>query len=239
MNVLIILTLLLRKTTMNVGLYAICSNDDMSLIKIGRITGSIGSLLSQYSTRYHPQGYQILRYWHGSEYYNIEHKVHNHPKLSPARIRNDKTARLTEWFRIPLNIIDDVVHEVVNLHRKNTTEVKEIRVTTIRPVIFRQNPVPLERPVILQQNPVPLERQVIFQQNPVPLERPVILQQNPVPLEQPVVFQQTPVQLQHNPVVLRINTANKDTFRYSDFINDVCIIDPHKYISSSDLYKYY
>lgn len=103
---------------MSVGLYALCSNADVGSIKIGRITGSIASLLSQYSTRYHAEGYQILRYWHGSEYYNIESEVHNHARLFPFRIRNSNTGRLTEWFRVEVNIIDDIVYEVINCNRR-------------------------------------------------------------------------------------------------------------------------
>ena len=72
---------------MSVALYALSSNEDPSLIKIGKITGSASSLINQYSTRYHPQGYQILRYWHGREYYAIENNVHNHPRLAPVRFR--------------------------------------------------------------------------------------------------------------------------------------------------------
>ena len=96
---------------------AISSADDISLIKIGRITGTINSLTSQYSTRYHPEGYRILRYWYGSEYYGIETEVHNHPRLAPVRIRNSNTGKLTEWFRTTSNVVDDVVYEVICHHR--------------------------------------------------------------------------------------------------------------------------
>jgi hypothetical protein len=104
----------------NKALYALCTNDDHSKIKIGKISGTVNDLMNQYSIRYNSQGYKLLRYWNGSEYYAIENTVHIHPILSPYRIRNNVnnvTGRLTEWFVTTLEIIDIVVSTTVTEYR--------------------------------------------------------------------------------------------------------------------------
>lgn len=103
----------------NIGLYALCANDDHSIIKIGKITGNITGLMNQYSTRYHSQGFKLLRYWNGREYYVIEQEVINHNILAPSRICNETTGKSTEWFRTTLNIIDNVVFIVISGRRNN------------------------------------------------------------------------------------------------------------------------
>lgn len=124
---------------MNVALYALSSTENLSLIKIGRITGSINTILSQYSSRYNPQGYQIFRYWFGLEYYSNEHAIQNHPKLLPSRITNNKTGKLTEWFATTLDVIDDVVYEVITNCRNNPTTHQQIHTTPI-PLTLKISP---------------------------------------------------------------------------------------------------
>lgn len=97
----------------NKALYALCVNDNLEKIKIGKISGNLTTLSNQYSTRYNPDGYKILRYWSGSNYYSIENKVHTSALLAPCRIRNKKTGRLTEWFSTTLDVIDFVVSALI------------------------------------------------------------------------------------------------------------------------------
>lgn len=65
----------------DVALYVLCYNDTSSSIKIGKVSGGVLALMNQYSTRYYSQGYKLLRYWQGREYYAIETMLHNHQFL--------------------------------------------------------------------------------------------------------------------------------------------------------------
>lgn len=115
----------------NQGLYALCMNDDQTKIKIGKISGTINDLMNQYSTRYNSQGYKLLRYWNGAEFYVIETKVHTHPILMQCRIYNSITGRLTEWFATTLEIIDEVVSTTIAEHRNTLTKAKNIQYITL------------------------------------------------------------------------------------------------------------
>ena len=95
------------------GLYALCLNDDLSKIKIGHIRTSEHKVLHQFGTRHHHQGYRLLRYWPGEQYYNMEHTVHHHKLLASNRIVCQGTGYITEWFDTTLDVIDAVVAEIV------------------------------------------------------------------------------------------------------------------------------
>lgn len=121
----------------DVALYALCSSNDTHSIKIGKISGNVLTLMNQYSTRYCHQGYKLLRFWSGRDYYSIESLVHNHRLLVPQRLRNDTTGRLTEWFATTLKIIDTVVYSLVTEHRARNLQHSDgvEKVVLTRPVV--------------------------------------------------------------------------------------------------------
>ncbi|CAH6419446.1 Hypothetical protein HVR_LOCUS634 [uncultured virus] len=121
------------------ALYAISRIGDPT-----KITGSIHNLMRQYSTRYNDQGYNILRYWQGEDYYSIEYNLHNHPTLLPYRIHNIITNRLTEWFETSIEIIENVVSIVIQQHRNYLQQILNVSPITNKFLILQIKDEPIK-----------------------------------------------------------------------------------------------
>ena len=132
-------TAVIQRLRENQALYAICQADNPSRIKIGKVSATATSLMGQYSTRYNPQGYTLLRYWSGTDYYNIETDVHEHPLLVQKRVCNSMSGYPTEWFEIDIETIDKVVSVVIEAHRCEMVEEAEKAVKRLTLVVIGNN----------------------------------------------------------------------------------------------------
>jgi len=95
------------------ALYALCRTDVPSEIKIGKTSQTVSQLMgTSYCTRYNPQGFTLLRYWEGNNFYSSEKIVHHHSLLRDFRIRHMRTNRLTEWFTTKIENVDTVVNNL-------------------------------------------------------------------------------------------------------------------------------
>lgn len=92
---------------MNKSLYVITLNANQEIIKIGKWKGEAKKLLRRFNTSWHPQGYKLLRFWTGEEYYSIESELLNHENMKSHRIEK------TKWYKISVDIVDLCVSELI------------------------------------------------------------------------------------------------------------------------------